>query len=94
MLYLVVYDIRDDRIRNEIREFLRDWGGEWIQRSAFFMELTAEELQRLKRRLSEIITSTEADILIVPVCRTDLEKMIHISTKDRAVEKHAKDLIF
>ncbi|MHA1593909.1 MAG: CRISPR-associated endonuclease Cas2 [Candidatus Baldrarchaeia archaeon] len=87
MLYLVVYDVRDDRVRNEVRELLRDWGGEWIQRSAFLIDLSEARLQILKREIADAIAKTEADVLFIPLCKADLERMVHISTKEKVLEK-------
>ncbi len=78
MLYIVVYDVSDDRARDRVRELVKDFGGERIQYSAFKVELTEPLLTELLNRSLEIIGSGKGQVMAIPVCRRDLEKMIEI----------------
>lgn len=62
VLYLVAYDITDDRRRTHVFETLRGFG-DWQQFSIFRCELSETELVRLKARLSELIHRDEDQIL-------------------------------
>jgi len=58
MLFLIIYDITNDRLRNKIADTLKDYGLDRIQYSAFLGFLKRFELNSLiadlKKLLSEI----------------------------------------
>jgi len=76
MLYLIIYDITEDKIRYRISQIIMDWGGERIQYSAFKIELEPEELNNLLLKLKTIIGHTRGRITAVPICAKDFEKII------------------
>lgn len=57
MKVVVVYDIpvEHDRLRTEIREFLKDMGGRFIQYSIYEAELDEEGVERLLRGLERLL---------------------------------------
>ncbi len=81
MLYLVVYDVVDDGVRDEVREVLKDFGGERVQYSAFLVELSRSEVQEVARRLAVLAAKTEADVRFIPLCPKDRGVMVHFSNK-------------
>ena len=63
-IYLVTYDIRDDKRLRKVFKTMRNWG-DHLQYSVFECQLSAEDLIRLKAELSEIIHHNNDQILIV-----------------------------
>lgn len=75
MKYMVVYDTEDDYIRGQIRETLKDMGGDHVQLSAFIISLTEEQLLQLIRKIQQIIYGSKTDVRIIPLCKKDVEKI-------------------
>lgn len=88
MLYMIVYDIKEDKIRGRVRKILKDMGGTWIQYSAFLIELEIPELQETTRRLAQLIAKTEGDIRFIPLCKKDQKRTIHLKSR-----KHSKETL-
>lgn len=65
-VYLVSYDIKDERRLNRVHRFLKGKGIH-LQKSVFYFALSPEELKRLYRQLSEMIEEKEDDIRIYPL---------------------------
>ena len=86
MLYFVVYDTDDDAIRGELRETLKNLGGDHVQYSAFLITLNDEELLRLIRTIQGIIFNSDTDVRIIPICKKDIARM-EIFTTDTPEEE-------
>jgi CRISPR-associated protein Cas2 len=67
MLYVVAYDIPDDRRRTKIHKALCGFG-EWTQYSLFECFLDARELVRLRAKLQALLQPNEDSVRIYPVC--------------------------
>ncbi|RLE74387.1 MAG: CRISPR-associated endonuclease Cas2 [Thermoprotei archaeon] len=76
MIYLIVYDITKDKIRNEVSKRIKNWGGERIQYSAFKIELDERKLESLLNELKNILGCERGRIVAIPVCKKDLENII------------------
>ncbi len=76
MKYLVVYDVSEDKLRTNIRNVLKDSGGERIQYSAFLIELTETELHELVATIKNIVGTKKAKIVFIPLCKRDLNRVI------------------
>ena len=81
MLYLITYDIPDDRLREKVAQTILDHGGKRIQYSALTLQTTPTELTELINKLKKTIGKEEANILIIPLCSKDAEKTITINYK-------------
>jgi CRISPR-associated protein Cas2 len=68
MLYLVAYDISNDRRRTKVHKLLRGFGT-WTQYSFFECFLSEKELVMLRRRLDQILKETEDNVRIYQVCQ-------------------------
>ncbi len=73
MQTLVVYDISDDNIRNRLAEFLKDFGLERIQKSAFLGDLSSQERKDLLLILPKFIKDEEDRIDVFVICERDLK---------------------
>jgi len=78
MMYLVAYDIRNDKIRRRVVEALKNAGGQRIQYSAFLIELEPHQLEDLLGELKLIIGLTRGRVIAVPICKRDLDKVVTI----------------
>lgn len=67
-IYVVTYDISDDRRRTKVFRALHGFG-DHTQYSVFLCELNESELIRLRTRLRPFINSNEDQVLIVEVGR-------------------------
>ncbi|MCC6975937.1 MAG: CRISPR-associated endonuclease Cas2 [Anaerolineae bacterium] len=67
MLYIVAYDIPNDRRRTRLHKALCGFG-EWTQFSLFECFLDATELVRLRARLESILDPNEDSVRIYPLC--------------------------
>jgi CRISPR-associated protein Cas2 len=73
MIYLVVYDIEDDRIRNRVASLLEGYG-ERRQQSVFECRLDSAALEELTRRLQGVLKKPEnGEIRVYRICGNCLE---------------------
>jgi CRISPR-associated protein Cas2 len=63
-IYLVTYDIRDDRRLRKVFKTMRNWG-DHLQYSVFECQLTPTDLIRLKSQLSDIINHSHDQVLLI-----------------------------
>jgi CRISPR-associated protein Cas2 len=66
-LYVIAYDIPDDKRRTKVHKILCGFGG-WTQYSLFECFLNARELVQLRARLHDIIKPTEDSVRLYPLC--------------------------
>ena len=74
MFYAVSYDISDDRRRLRIAKVLKDYG-ERVQLSVFELRLTNDQLERLKKRVTEVLDIEEDGFRIYPMCASCAERV-------------------
>ncbi|MCZ7672351.1 MAG: CRISPR-associated endonuclease Cas2 [Chloroflexi bacterium] len=67
MLYLIAYDIPNDKRRTKIHKTLCGFGT-WTQYSIFECFLNEKELITLQHRLRNILNEKEDNIRIYPLC--------------------------
>jgi CRISPR-associated protein Cas2 len=68
MIYLVVYDIEDDRIRNRVASLLEGYG-ERRQQSVFECRLDGPALEELTGRLQGVLKKPEnGEIRVYRIC--------------------------
>ena len=69
-LYIVAYDIADDRRWRRIYRLMRGYG-RWLQLSVFQCRLTARRRAALAQRLEEIIHHKDDHVLILDLGSAD-----------------------
>jgi CRISPR-associated protein Cas2 len=69
-LYVVTYDIADDRRWRRVYELMHGYG-RWLQLSVFQCRLTARRRAELARRLEELINAREDHVLLLDLGPAD-----------------------
>lgn len=77
MLYFVMYDIQNDKVRRLISKYLEKKGCQRVQRSIFFAETERAVFNQIKKDLQEVQETYENSdsIFIVPVSTDQLQAM-------------------
>lgn len=73
-LYVVAYDIPDDRRRSKVHKVLRAYG-EWTQYSLFECWLTRRQLIELHAKLRRHLIAERDSVRFYPLCRACVEKV-------------------
>lgn len=73
-LYVIAYDIPDDKRRTKVHRILKGFG-EWTEYSLFECFLTKKELLMLKAKLYEYLDAREDRVRIYMICDTCLPKI-------------------
>ena len=90
MLYLISYDIEDNRERTRLARILGSYGNR-VQFSVFECELDAQELKELVRKVRSKIRLGDTDsIRIYSLCEKDERKTIYLGAKP---QKNPKTII-
>lgn len=66
-LYVVCYDVTDDRRRSRVHAVLSGYGA-WTQYSVFECYLTRQEVVLLRARLAEVIHQREDTVRLYALC--------------------------
>lgn len=85
MLYVITYDISNDKRRTKIHKTLCGFG-EWTQYSLFECFLNAKELIQLRAKLDSILKPDEDSVRIYPLCHT-CQKRVKTIGSDKPVEQ-------
>lgn len=77
MLFFVMYDIEDNRVRKQISKYLLKKGCIRIQKSIFLADLPIPNYELIKKELSEVqqCYDNEDSIIIVPISTDYLKSM-------------------
>jgi len=67
MIYIIAYDIADNKRRLRVAKTLESWGYR-IQESVFQLRLDSATLARVRSRLAALISDSEDVIHIYPIC--------------------------
>ena len=67
MIYIIAYDIADNKRRLHVAKTLESWGYR-IQESVFQLRLDTATLARVRSRLAALISETDDVIHIYPIC--------------------------
>ena len=85
MLLWVIYDISDNRIRTRSSDTCKDHGLFRVQKSVFFGELGFNGITALLYEIKNIMDDEdkieEDSFLILPVCRSCIQKRIAVGRK-------------
>lgn len=68
MLYWVIYDITEDKLRSKVSEKCKDYGMFRIQKSAFIGHMTRNKVEMLGIDVRDIIGDSNDYIFIIPAC--------------------------
>ncbi len=75
MLYVVCYDIADDRRRERLAGALLDYGSR-IQESVFAAHLDQELYERMMRRIGKIIDGASDRVHVIRLCQGCEDRVI------------------
>jgi len=76
MKYIIVYDVSDNNRRKNIRETIKDLGGERIQYSGFIIESDEEEILQLIGKIRRILEGSKGRVIAIPLCEKDFRRSI------------------
>jgi len=87
MLFFVMYDIEDKRVRNLVSKYLVKKGCTRIQKSIFLADLPSSKYEKIRNDLTEVQAAYENldSILVVPIS-TDYLKSMKIIGKNISVD--------
>lgn len=86
MLYIVVYDISNDRRRTKVHKLLCGFG-QWTQFSLFECFLNEKELITLRHRLDKLLDPEEDNVRIYHICQACQGKTETIGSSPPAEDK-------
>lgn len=77
MIYLIMYDITEDKVRNQIAKYLEKKGCTRIQKSVFLVRSESKQFQDIHDTLREVNAyyENEDSIILVPVNASDARSM-------------------
>ena len=68
LLYVVAYDIADDRRRTKVHKLLSGFG-HWTQYSLFECYLTEKQYVRLRQMLDRVLNAGQDSVRFYPLCQ-------------------------
>lgn len=86
MLYVVAYDIPDDRRRNRVHKALCGLG-RWTQYSVFECHLSDKELVVMREKVGRLLKPEEDSLRIYPLCQACAEKVETIGSEKPKEER-------
>ncbi|MBN1271080.1 MAG: CRISPR-associated endonuclease Cas2 [Candidatus Aminicenantes bacterium] len=86
MLYIVAYDIPDDRRRYRIAQTLLDFGKR-VQHSVFECILDEKLVEEMQKRLSEIISIKEDSVRIYSLCGECKDKIFILGQGEMTIDE-------
>ena len=77
MIYMIMYDISDNKVRHQISKYLKRNGCMRIQRSVFIARSESKRFSEIKEALEEVndYYQNEDSIILVPVNASDVRSM-------------------
>ena len=86
MLYLVSYDISDDRRRYKLAKLLEDYGMR-VQYSVFELEVSPEMFAGVRREIGEVVDLEEDNIRTYPICAACARNVEKVGTAVKYAEE-------
>lgn len=68
-MYMVVYDIVKDNLRNKVAQILIDYGFERIQLSVFVGDRSRNIAEMVAMEIKQTLRDEEGDVRIIPLCK-------------------------
>jgi len=78
-LYVIAYDIPNDRRRTRIHKMLSGFG-RWTQYSLFECYLSSKELVQLQGRLAPLLKVEEDSVRLYPLCAACADKVLTVGS--------------
>jgi CRISPR-associated protein Cas2 len=72
---MVSYDIVDDKIRNKVMKFLKDYGTR-VQYSVFECDINEEQFNKMKKGVEELIDKKRDRVRYYPICKACLKRVV------------------
>jgi len=97
MIFFVMYDIEDNKVRRLVSQYLERQGCTRIQRSIFLAETSAETYNAIKNDLTDVQAAYDNhDSIIVLPISTDYLRMMKIIGQQLAVDviTHSRNTLF
>lgn len=85
-LYVIAYDIPDDRRRARVHKTLCGFG-RWTQYSVFECYLTAKEMVALRGKLDRLLAPEEDSVRFYPLCAACAKKVETIGSEKPEEER-------
>jgi CRISPR-associated protein Cas2 len=82
MLYLIVYDISENKIRNRVSKILKQYG-QRVQNSAFEIEISKRKLKAIFNEIEKIIDSQTDSIFAFELPQETQKTIFKIGQKER-----------
>ncbi|RLF09579.1 MAG: CRISPR-associated endonuclease Cas2 [Thermoprotei archaeon] len=82
---VVVYDIpvEHEDYRRRLREYLKNFGGKFLQLSVYEVEVSRRELDELIRGVEAIVRGCEGKVKVLFPCRSCYEKIRQVGVRLR-----------
>lgn len=97
MIFFVMYDIEDNRVRNQVAKYLLRKGCTRVQRSVFLADLPNDQYEQIRNDLTEVQAAYENNdsILVVPISTDYLTSMRVIGqTIEMDLITHQRNTLF
>ncbi len=75
MYVMISYDIVNDRTRNKVMKFLKDFGNH-IQYSVFECDISEEQFKRLKQGIEALINKREDRVRYYVICKACIKRVV------------------
>lgn len=75
MLVWVVYDIVNDKMRNQVAKACKGYGLYRVQKSAFLGDINTNQIDELALRCKEITEPEKDSVYVFPMCEEDFQKV-------------------
>jgi len=85
-VFLVSYDISDDRLRGRVALTLREYGFRRLQKSVYVGEVSRNVAEMLAIELGRLVKGSMCDVRIFPLCRRCYEGLITVSKLEEVEE--------
>lgn len=89
MIYWVIYDVTENKIRSKIANKCKNYGLRRVQKSAFLGSLSRNKIEMLSLEIKEVLNGSDDAVFIFPSCESCFRnkiiegKLDEESVKDR-----------
>lgn len=95
MLTWFIYDITDNKIRNNIVKIAQEYGLYRVQKSVFFGKVNKNKLDEIILESKKIINFEEDSVYIFPMCEKDFKMAILLGQSfDKELVTDKKSVLF
>ncbi|MEM2955070.1 MAG: CRISPR-associated endonuclease Cas2 [Candidatus Nanoarchaeia archaeon] len=70
MLYWVIYDISENKIRSKIASKCKDYGLKRVQKSTFLGDISKNKMDMFAIEIREILKNNKNLVYIIPSCKS------------------------